>query len=531
MPVPAGIAHRLFWAFSAVVSFSGAPAWPLCCFFSRFALVHPTDPKHGLTHVSPVIRAGIGEETIMAADSVNPGNSVASRDKAFYLHPYTNLKTHESTGPMVITSGKGVTVTDDSGQTYIEGVAGLWCTSLGFDEPRLVDAAIRQMRALPFYHTFAHKAHEPGIDLAEKLIGLAPVPMSKVFFACSGSEANDTAIKLIWYFNNARGRPQKKKIIARTKGYHGVTVAAASLTGLPACHRDFDLPIARILHTDCPHWYRFSEPGESEEDFASRLAANLDAMIEREGPDTVAAFFAEPVMGAGGVIPPPRTYFEKIQAVLKKHDVLLIADEVICGFGRTGNMWGSTTYGLKPDMITMAKALTSAYLPLSALMISDDIYRACVDESAAIGIFGHGYTYSGHPVSCAVGLETLRIYEERDLVGHVRTMSPFLQNGLSALRDHPLVGEVRGVGLIAGVELVADKASRRSFDAGLGVAAKCARFAQNHGAIIRPIGDTLGFSPPLIIGEEEIAELVRRFGLALDDTHHWLRQEGHVSAA
>ena len=305
-------------------------------------------------------------------------------------------------GPLVISIGKGVTVTDETGKDYIEGVAGLWCTSLGFDEPRLVEAAIRQMRTLPFYHAFAHKSHEPAIDLAERLIALAPVPMSKVFFACSGSEANDTAVKLVWYYNNALGRPRKKKIIARQKAYHGVTVAAASLTGLPNCHRDFDLPIQGILHTDCPHHYRFGQDGESETEFATRLADNLEALILREGPDTVAAFFAEPVMGAGGVILPPATYFEKIQAVLKRYDVLLVADEVICGYGRTGNLWGSQTYGMRPDILTSAKALTSAYLPLSAVLVSEAIYQACVTESAKIGTFGHGYTYSGHPVSCAV---------------------------------------------------------------------------------------------------------------------------------
>lgn len=461
----------------------------------------------------------------MPSTAPHLGNSIASRDIASLLHPYTNLKAHESVGPMVITGGRGVTVVDDAGREYIEGVAGLWCTSLGFDEPRLVEAAVRQLRTLPFYHAFAHKSHEPGIELAEKLVALAPVPMSKAFFACSGSEANDTAVKLVWYYNNALGRPQKKKIIGRIKAYHGVTVASASLTGLPNNHRDFDLPIDRILHTDCPHWYRFHEEGEDEEAFASRLAASLEALIQREGPETVAAFIAEPVMGAGGVIVPPRTYFEKIQAVLRKYDMLLIADEVICGFGRTGAMFGSETFGLKPDIITMAKALTSAYMPLSAVLVSEPIYRACVTESEKIGVFGHGYTYSGHPVSCAVALETLKIYEERDLVAHARTVGARLQEALGRFRSHPLVGEVRGVGLIAGVELVADKATRQPFDPKLGVAARLAGFAQGHGVILRPIGDTLGVSPPLIITPEEVDELVARFGRALDDTTAWLEHE------
>lgn len=454
------------------------------------------------------------------------GNSAASRDIAYHLHPYTNAKAHEGVGPLVISGGKGVTVTDETGKSYIEGVAGLWCTSLGFDEPRLVDAAIAQMRKLPFYHAFAHKSHEPAIDLAEKLVALAPVPMSKAFFACSGSEANDTAVKLVWYYNNALGRPEKKKLIARTKAYHGVTVAAASLTGLPNCHRDFDLPIARVLHTDCPHHYRFGQDGETEEQFASRLADNLEALILREGPETVAAFFAEPVMGAGGVIPPPATYFEKIQAVLAKYDVLLVADEVICGYGRTGNMWGSQTYGMKPDILTSAKALTSAYLPLSAVLVSDAIYKACVAESEKIGVFGHGFTYGGHPVSCAVALETLKIYEERDIVGRVRDLSPRMQGTLRRYLDHPLVGEVRGVGLIAGVELVADKATKQPFDPKLNVAGKLVAFAHQHGAILRPIGDTVGFSPPLVINEGELDELLARFGKALDDTADWLVREG-----
>ncbi|WP_119678447.1 aspartate aminotransferase family protein [Indioceanicola profundi] len=460
-------------------------------------------------------------------DTHHLGNSPASRDKAYHLHPYTNLKAHESAGPLVIAKGEGVTVTDETGKSYIEGVAGLWCTSLGFNELRLIEAAVRQMKTLPFYHAFAHKSHEPAIDLAEKLIELAPVPMSKVFFACSGSEANDTAVKLVWYYNNALGRPQKKKIIARTKGYHGVTVAAASLTGLPNNHRDFDLPISGILHTDCPHWYRFHEEDETEEQFASRLADNLEQLILREGPETVAAFIAEPVMGAGGVILPPATYFEKIQAVLARYDVLLIADEVICGFGRTGNMWGSQTYGMRPDIVTSAKALTSAYLPLSAVLVNERIYQACVAESEKIGVFGHGYTYSGHPVSCAVALETLRIYDDRDILGHVRALAPRMQEGLRRFRDHPLVGEVRGVGLIGGIELVWDKAARTTFDPKLTVAAKLVQFAHQHGAILRPIGDTVGFSPPLVISADELDELLARFGRALDDTTDWLVREGH----
>ena len=455
------------------------------------------------------------------------GNSAASRDIAYVLHPYTNLERHKTVGPQVISKGKGIWVYDEDGKPYIEGMAGLWCTSLGFNEPRLVEAATRQLKALPFYHVFAAKSHNPAIDLAERLIEMAPVPMSKVFFANSGSEANDTAIKMIWYYNNALGRPEKKKIISRMKAYHGVTIASASLTGLPFNHRSFDLPIDGILHTDCPHYYRFAEKGESEEEFASRLAASLEDLIEREGPETIAAFFAEPVMGAGGVIVPPKSYFEKIQPILKKHDILFVVDEVICGFGRTGNMFATETFRLDPDIITVAKALSSAYLPISALLISEDVAEAIYRQSGEIGTFGHGFTYSAHPVSAAVAVETLKIYEERDTVGHVRSVMGRFQDGLRAFADHPLVGEVRGVGLVAGVEMVRDKATKESFQPSDGVGNYFASQALEHGLIIRAIpGDTITLCPPLIITGDEIDDLLGRFGKTLDDTAAWLKKKG-----
>ena len=459
------------------------------------------------------------------------GNSASSRDKAHHLHPMTNLKKHEEIGPMVMTHGKGIYVYDDTGKEYIEGLAGLWCASLGFGENRLVEAATRQMRALPYYHSFNHKAHGPVIDLAEKLIEIAPAPMSKVFFANSGSEANDTAVKLVWYYNNAIGRPEKKKIIARNRGYHGVTVAAASLTGLPHMHTAFDLPIAGILRTDCPHHYRFAEPGESEEQFATRLADNLERLILEEGPETVAAFIAEPVMGAGGVVVPPATYFEKIQAVLKKYDVLFIADEVICGFGRTGNMFGSQTFGITPDILTCAKALSSAYLPISAVMISEPIYQGIAPKAGEIGTFGHGYTYSGHPVCAAVALETLKIYEERGIVDHVKEVAPRLQEGLRRFKDHPLFGEVRGVGLVGAIEVVSDKATKQPFDPKQAVGVQVQNRAQEHGLIIRAMGDSIAFCPPLIITEGEIDDLLARFGRALDETASALADGGLAKVA
>jgi 4-aminobutyrate--pyruvate transaminase len=414
---------------------------------------------------------------------------------------------------------------------YLEGLAGLWCVSLGFSERRLADAAYRQMLKLPFYHTFAHKATDINIELAEKLLSIAPVPMSKVFFVNSGSEANDTVVKFVWYYNNALGRPRKKKILSRIKAYHGVTVASASLTGLANNHRDFDLPIANILHVDCPHYYRLGLPGETEEAFASRMADSLEQRILSEGADTVAAMIAEPVMGAGGVLLPPATYWEKVQAVLRKYDVLLIADEVICGFGRTGEMWGSTTYGLQPDMIACAKALSSGYMPIGAVMVSDAIYQALVQQSEKIGVFSHGFTYSGHPVSSAVALETLKIYEQDDMLSHVRSMAPRMQAALRGFSDHPLVGEVRGIGLVGALELVADKAAKTPFDPAEAVGPFLIKRAHHHGVILRALGDSIAFCPPLIIKEAEIDLMFERFALALGDTLAMVRERGLMESA
>ena len=458
-------------------------------------------------------------------------NSAAARDIAYQLHPYTNARKHEADGPLIIERGEGIHVFDDQGRSYIEGLSGLWCVSLGFNEERLVEAATRQLKTLPYYHSFAHKTGTPAIDLAEKLIELAPVPMSKVFFANSGSEANDSVVKLVWYASNALGRPERKKIISRIKGYHGVTVASASMTGLPYNHRDFDLPIQNILHTSCPHHYRFAEAEESEEDFATRMAAELEQMILEEGPETIAAFIGEPVMGAGGVILPPATYWEKIQAVLKKYGIWLVADEVICGFGRTGKMFGSETYGIKPDILVVAKALSSAYLPISAVMISDAVYQAVADNSAKIGTFGHGFTYTGHPVAAAVALETLKIYEERDLIGHVQGVAPRFQARLKKLGAHPLVGEAAGVGLVGAVELVADKAAKTPFDPLGSVGPVCAKAAEEEGLIVRALMDRVAFCPPLIITATEIDEMFDRFERALETTWNHVTAEGLASVA
>ena len=445
-------------------------------------------------------------------------NSPESRDIASIIHPLTNLKSHLEKGPVIIDSGEGVWVTDIYGNKYIEGMSGLWCVSLGYGQERLVDAAANQMRQLPYYHLTNHKSHNPVIDLAENLLNMAPVPMSKVWFANSGSEGNDSAARITWYYWSAMGKPQKRKIISHQQAYHGNTIASASLSGMYYNHASFGLPLEGFLHITPPHHYRFAKPGEDEEEFATRLAVEFETLIEKEGPDTIGAFFTEPIMGSGGVIVPPATYYEKIQTILSKHEILLVADEVITGFGRTGNMFGTTTMGLNPDMIVCAKGLSSAYIPISALFVNDKVFEAICDESDRVGIFGLSFTYSGHPVSAAVASEVLKIYEEEEIIEHVRRITPVFQGGLRGLIDHPLVGEVRGVGLLAGVELVKNKNNHKPFSSELGVGPFCNQRAEEHGLIVRAIGDTISFCPPLIISHYEIDEMISRFRLALDDT-------------
>lgn len=450
-------------------------------------------------------------------------NSLHARDVAYHVHPSTDLAQLAEKGPHVFHRGQGIHVFDDEGKRYIEGMSGLWCASLGFSERRLVEAARIQLETLPFYHNFACKAVEPAIELAERLIESSPLPMSKVFFTGSGSEANDTQVKLVWYYNNILGRPEKKKIISRRGAYHGITVASGSLTGLQANHRDFDLPIARFLHTDCPHFYHFGQEGETEEQFAARLAGNLEKLILAEGPDTVAAFIAEPFLGAGGVIPPPQGYFEKIQPILRRYDILFIVDEVISGFYRTGNMFGTETYALQPDLITLAKAMSAAYQPIGAVMMSERIYAALAEGSRRHGIFATGFTYSGHPVPAAVALATLKIYDSDRIGEHVQAVAPCFQRRLHALAGHPLVGEARGIGLIGAVELVRDKRTRQNFDPTLKLGAWAANKALEHGLIVRALAnDTIALCPPLIIDQAQVDEMFDRLGRALDDTQRHL---------
>jgi 4-aminobutyrate--pyruvate transaminase len=442
------------------------------------------------------------------------------------FHPNTNLAAYHKTGPLVLARGEGIFVWDNHGKRYIEGMAGLWCTSLGYGEEELAKAAYDQIKQLSFTHLFAGKSHEPGILLAAKLAGMAPFDASRVFFGNSGSDGNDTQVKLIWYYHNVIGKPKKKKIIARQKAYHGVTIATAGLTGLPPFHKHFDVPLDFIRHTDCPYYYRNAEPGESEEDYATRLADNLERLILAEDPDTVGAFIAEPLMGVGGVLLPPATYFQKIQAVLRKYDILLIDDEVICGFGRTGNLWGAQTFHMKPTTVTAAKGLSSAYLPISAVIIPEFLYEPMIEPSGEVGLFGHGFTYSGHPVAAAVALRTLEIYEERKLYEHIRRLTPKFQMLLSGLGDHPLVGEARGVGLVGACELVRDKQTKQAFDPKHAVGAKCMAFCQQHGLIVRAIGDAVAVCPPYIVTDEQVEEIFSLFERGLNDTLDWAKKEG-----
>lgn len=444
-------------------------------------------------------------------------NSPEARDISYVLHGYTNLKAHLEVGPLVIEKGEGIYVEDNTGKRYIEAMAGLWSVGLGFSEPRLVAAASQQMSKLPYYHNFSHKSHGPLIELAERLVGMAPVPMSKAYFANSGSEANDTAIKLVWYRSNALGQPNRKKIISRKRGYHGVTIASASLTGLPNNHLSFDLPISNIRHVGCPHFWREGLEGETEETFSTRLASELEELIVSEGPETIAAFIGEPVMGAGGVIVPPATYWQKIQEILRRYDILLIADEVICGFGRTGNVFGSQTYDIKPDIMVLSKQLSSSYMPISALLINEKVFGPIAEESGRIGVLGHGFTGGGHPVAAAVSLETLRILDERSLYEHAAVVGQYMQERLGELREHPLVGEVRGIGLIAAVELAVDKQAKTALDQPGKLGALVNRIMQEKGVISRNMGDAMAFCPPLIITETQVDDMVALTRSALDE--------------
>jgi 4-aminobutyrate---pyruvate transaminase len=442
------------------------------------------------------------------------------------IYPTTNFKAIEQ---LTVERGEGCYVWDNKGNRYIEGLAGLWCTALGYGNQEVIQAATEQMGKLSFSHMFGGKTHQVGMDLAEKLAEMIPMQDAMISFGNSGSDANDSHIKMLRYYHQAIGRPERRKIIARDRSYHGVTVASASLTGLPVTQNHFDLPVDAlgILRTDHPHYYRGKQGGESEAEFVARIVGNLEAMIVREGPETIAAFIAEPITGASGVIVPPEGYYEKVQAVLNKYGIMFWADEVITGFGRTGNDFGCNTMGIKsPDMMTFAKQLSSAYMPISASVIRRDMYDAMVDQSAAAGAFGHGYTYSGHPVACAVALKVLEIYHRDDIFAKAAVTGEYMQKRLAEFKDHPLVGEVRGRGLLGAIELVANKATGQAFVGGA-VGGFAQKAAQDNGLLLRAVaGSSLGFCPPLIITTAQIDEIIEKTAIALDVTlDHCLREK------
>ena len=442
------------------------------------------------------------------------------------IYPTTNFKAIEQ---LTVERGEGCYVWDNKGNLYIEGLAGLWCTALGYGNQEVIQAATEQMGKLSFSHMFGGKTHQVGMDLAEKLAEMIPMQDAMISFGNSGSDANYSHIKMLCYYHQAIGRPERRKIIARDRSYHGVTVASASLTGLPVTQNHFDLPVDAlgILRTDHPHYYRGKQGGESEAEFVARIVGNLEAMIVREGPETIAAFIAEPITGASGVIVPPEGYYEKVQAVLNKYGIMFWADEVITGFGRTGNDFGCNTMGIKsPDMMTFAKQLSSAYMPISASVIRRDMYDAMVDQSAAAGAFGHGYTYSGHPVACAVALKVLEIYQRDDIFAKAAVTGEYMQKRLAEFKDHPLVGEVRGRGLLGAIELVANKATGQAFVGGA-VGGFAQKAAQDNGMLLRAVaGSSLGFCPPLIITTAQIDEIIEKTAIALDVTlDHCVREK------
>lgn len=440
-------------------------------------------------------------------------NELAAWDRDHFFHPSTHMGMHaRGEAPnRVMAGGEGVYVTDIEGRTSLDAFAGLYCVNVGYGRKKIADAIAAQASQLAYYHAYVGHGTEASIRLAKMIIDRAPKNMSRVYFGLSGSDANETNIKLIWYYNNVLGRPEKKKIISRWRGYHGSGVMTGSLTGLELFHNAFDLPRAPILHTEAPYYFRRADRSMSEEQFSQHCADKLEELILAEGPETVAAFIGEPALGTGGIVPPPAGYWQKIQAVLKKYDVLLVADEVVTGFGRLGTMFGSDHYGMESDLITIAKGLTSAYAPLSGVIVSDKVWRVLVEGSDKLGSLGHGWTYSAHPICAAAGIANLELIDELDLVRNAGETGAYFRNGLTAaLADHAHVGEVRGDGLLAAVEFVADKEDRIFFDAADKIGPKIAAALAERGVIGRamPQGDILGFAPPLCLTQGEADVIV-----------------------
>jgi len=429
-------------------------------------------------------------------------------DREHLVHPSTHLAQHArgESPTRVIEGGEGVYIVDRDGNRSLDGFAGLYCVNVGYGRTEISDAIAEQARKLAYYHAYVGHGSEVGITLARMIAERAPEGLSHVYFGLGGSDANETNIKLVWYYNNILGRPEKKKIISRWRGYHGSGIMTGSLTGLELFHNAFDLPRPPILHTDAPYYFRRKDGTQSELEFSEQCARNLDAMIEAERPETVAAFIGEPVLGTGGIVPPPEGYWEKIQAVLTKHDVLLIADEVVTGFGRLGSMFGSDHYAMRPDLITIAKGLTSAYAPLSGVIFSDKVWAVLEQGADKMGAIGHGWTYSAHPICAAAGIANLELIDSLGLIGNAGDVGAYLKQSLAdALSGEAIVGDVRGEGLLAGIEFCKDAGSRTLFDPDLKVGPRVAAATLERGVIARamPHGDILGLAPPLCLTRAE----------------------------
>ncbi|MFM0416939.1 aminotransferase [Paraburkholderia aromaticivorans] len=459
-------------------------------------------------------------------------SSTAELDRASVLHPFTNLRDFADGtlgDPTIVETAKGVRIKDSTGREFIDGFGGLYCVNVGYGRTEVADAITRQANKLAYYHSYAAHTTEELAKLSSRLVKMAPGDMSKVFYGLSGSDANETQAKLVWYYNNLLGRPRKKKIIARDRGYHGCTVVAGSMTGMSFYHDHMDLPFPGILHTGVPHHYWGASSGETEEAFSLRRAQELEALILAEDPDTIGAFIAEPVLGTGGITPPPKGYWPAIQSVLRKYDVLLIADEVICGFGRIGTPFGCDMYGIEPDLVTVAKGLTSAYFPLSAAIVSEKIYAVMEAGASRVGAFSHGYTYSGHPIGAATANAVLDIVERENLVEKAASTGAYLQARMhERFADLPIVGEVRGVGMLAAIEFVADRSKKLRFDPALKVGARISKAARDRQLIARamPHGDILGFAPPLVMTESEVDEMMEITAAAIKQVTDELVRDG-----
>ena len=451
-----------------------------------------------------------------------PIDALFEQDRAHFMHPSTHAYDHES-GALpgkIVRGGSGIRIEDHEGRQYIDAFAGLYCVNIGYGRTEVADAMYEQAKRLAYYHTYVGHSSDAIIELSSRLIDWAPAGMKKVYYGLSGSDANETQIKIVWYYNNVLGRKNKKKIISRERGYHGSGIVTGSLTGLPSFHQHFDLPIERVKHTVCPHWYRKAPAGMNEAQFVAHCVDELEKLIASEGADTIAAFIGEPVMGTGGIVPPPAGYWPAIQQVLKKHDILLICDEVVCGFGRLGSKMGAQHYGIQPDLITVAKGLTSAYAPLSGVIVGEKVWDVIARGSQEHGPMGHGWTYSGHPVCAAAALANLAIIEREKLVENAAQVGSYFGAKLhEAFDTHPLVGEVRGAGMLAALEFMADKEARKPFDPELKIGPRVASAALQRGLIARamPHGDILGFAPPLVMSRDEADEIVGIVKQAVDE--------------